>query len=100
MCKTSKPNLRGKWKKDGDEIAISDRIDMKTDGNEYSLIINDAVPDDEGVYSFHVLNKRTSANLYVKGTLYLHRFTHINFLLSSTPPTLWLFFFSPQAIRV
>ena len=68
LCKTSKPNLRGKWKKDGDEIAVSNRIDMKADGNEYSLTINDASPDDEGVYSFHVLNKRTSANLYVKGT--------------------------------
>ena len=66
-CKASKPNLRGKWKKDGDEIAVSDKFDMKNEGNDYSLTITNSIPEDEGVYSFHVLNKRTTANLHVIG---------------------------------
>lgn len=67
VCKASKPDLRGKWKKDGDELAASEKFDMKADGNEYSLDIINASPDDEGAYSLHLLNKRTSANLTVEG---------------------------------
>ena len=54
---------------------MSDKFLMETNGNTFTLTIYDTIPEDEGSYSFNLQNKRTAANLRVKGI----RFAVLNY---------------------
>ncbi|CAG5085008.1 Oidioi.mRNA.OKI2018_I69.PAR.g10791.t1.cds [Oikopleura dioica] len=59
-------DVPGAWFKDGQPIADSDRVKSITEGVVRSLIIAEAGPEDEGVYTYACQNIQSSANLFVE----------------------------------
>lgn len=68
-CDLSKPNrTNGKWTYNGEEIAISERFTITTDGVTQTLTIADVSLDDKGKYTYSIENASTSATLHIGGT--------------------------------
>ena len=55
------PNV--KWYKNDDELVPSDKIEMKKDGKNMSLTINNCQPDDVAEYTIGVEDRRYCAKL-------------------------------------
>ncbi|XP_019749859.1 titin-like [Hippocampus comes] len=66
--KFSQGNVEGAWTKDGQAVAVSDRVRVVIDKQIHRLVIEDAGEDDFGVYSFEVPTQgiSTAAKLTIR----------------------------------
>lgn len=66
--KFSQGNVEGTWMKDGQAVAVSDRVRVLIDKQIHRLVIEDAGEDDFGVYSFAVPTQEisTAAKLTIR----------------------------------
>ena len=67
-CEVSKPNLKVKWFKDGEELKASTHFTMDTMGQKHMLTIRESAVDDQAKYTIEVEEGvESSANLTVEG---------------------------------
>ncbi len=74
-CVVSKPNIKPKWFKDGKEIRVGGRYEIKVEETRHTLIIRDADLKDEAEYSVQLEDKSTAGTVFVEGSsspLHLH----------------------------
>ena len=57
LFRKSKPLIIGKWFKDGKEVEISDRIEVRDIGCIRKIIINNVTVEDQGEYEYRVEGK-------------------------------------------
>ncbi|KAK9396008.1 obscurin [Crotalus adamanteus] len=65
-CELSKPGIPMEWRKGSSLIQPSQKFEVKIEGNAYTLIIHDVVPEDSGEYICSAADKKTTAKLKVK----------------------------------
>lgn len=66
-CEVSKAGLKAEWFKDGNAIKRDMKYEMQSSEGKYSLIIDDAQPDDIAEYCVRFVGAESKAKLYIKG---------------------------------
>lgn len=66
-CELSKPGVLVQWKKGSMLLRPGIKYEMKQNGCELELQINDLICEDSGVYKCCVGSLETKANILVKG---------------------------------
>ena len=75
-CVLSKLNRTdGKWTYNDEEISVSEKFTISTDGATQTLTIANVSLTDKGKYSYTIENVSTSATLHVGGRSYCRKFT-------------------------
>lgn len=78
VCGTPTPEVT--WWKDGKELVAGEKYEFKCEGQIFTLIIRDTMPEDRGVYTCQAHNKngtvRYHPELLVRGGKF--RFSHLN----------------------
>ncbi len=67
MCEVNKDGATPKWSLDGLEINEDERYLLISEGRTHKLVIKEAILPDSGEITAKVEDKKTSANLTVKG---------------------------------
>ena len=70
VCEVNKPGKTATWQCNGQDLAPSDHIRIAADACTHSLTIPAARLEDEAVYKCVVGDRKTSARLTVKGTIW------------------------------
>ena len=70
-CELSKPGQEVTWQVKGKKVKASNKYQMSSDGNEYTLIIKDCQLSDAAEVSCIAKDCKSTAQLIVKGT-YIH----------------------------
>lgn len=66
-CELFKDTPNWKWFKGDDEITPSDKVEVKKDGKDMTLTINNCQPNDVAEYSIAVEDRRYAAKLTLGG---------------------------------
>ena len=67
-CELSKPNRTdGKWQFKGEDITVSEKFKIVTDGNKQSLVVADLTLAEQGPYTYRIEEVSTEATLRIGG---------------------------------
>ena len=69
-CELFKDTPNWKWFKGDDEITPSDKVEVKKDGKDMTLTINNCQPNDVAEYTIAVEDRRYTAKLTLGGQFY------------------------------
>ena len=77
-AEVSKPDVKGTWFKDDNEIPSDDKYEFKTEDTVHSLTIKNVDLEDEGEYAIEVPGDSSTAMVWVEGKLPLRflRYVH------------------------
>ena len=71
ICEVNKPGKTATWQCNGQDLSPSDHIHISADACTHSLTIPAAHLEDEAVYKCMVGDRKTSARVTVKGTIWV-----------------------------
>ena len=71
-CEVSRPNVQGKWLRNGEEIKNDDRHRIVVEKTIQRLVISPTEMEDDAEYTFIVGTDETKAKLTVQGTWFCH----------------------------
>ena len=77
-CEVTKPDRTAVWKKNGEVIQPSDRIEMRVEGTKHFLTIKTAQLDDQDKYSITVEEAESTGKLTVEGQYKQLQFSQID----------------------
>lgn len=89
-CELFKDTPNWKWLKGDTQLAPSDKVEIKKDGNDVTLTINNCQPDDVADYAFEVEDRRYTAKLTLGGlSVSLCVFKNLLWSLRKGQPVTW-----------
>lgn len=69
-CEISKPDRQLQWFKNGLDLPVDARFEIKVDGCSHRLLIHEAKLEDIGDYTVKIGNQQSTARLDVEGKIH------------------------------